>query len=387
MTAAAAAHKYQGSVVRPCAAGGDSVVAISVSTVLRRPGQRRKNQRTLTRIAAAALVTVAAGTAAAQEEPRPSAIEHALVEYLCRMVHGPTMIGTEVYHSCYAEQLRALREPFGADLANLTRADRRSLDAWCGKMQAAGDRDAYLACLNRQLVRLKDERAAATAKAAAAEAQEELTESEPVAPGETVAAAERASAGTLWLILAIAGVASAGATAFVLMRGKRTSHTPCRGCGAVVEGSGDMCANCRHEAAEARRRAIAERAEEERLQVEKAKRDAELQEEEARREQARRDDTLRLAAEVEQRRREEQERRLQSARAEAVPDGEQQFDPYAVLGLAPGASADAIRAAYEQTRAKYDPSQYEHFGGELQAHFRAKADAVERAFQMLCSSE
>ena len=301
------------------------------------------------------------------------------------MVHGPTMIGTEVYHSCYAEQLRALREPFGADLANLTRTDRRSLDAWCGKMQAAGDRDAYLACLNRQLVRLKEERAAA--KAAGAEAREEIQESEPVAPVEPVASAEQASPGTLWLILAIAGVASAGATAFVLMRGKRTSHTPCRGCGAVVEGSGDMCANCRHEAAEARRRAIADRAEEERLQVEKAKRDAQLQEEEARREQARRDDTLRLAAEVEQRRREEQERRLQSARAEAAPDGEQPFDPYAVLGLAPGASADAIRAAYEQARAKYDPSQYEHFGGELQAHFKAKADAVERAFQMLHASE
>jgi hypothetical protein len=253
-------------------------------------------------------------------------------------------------------------------------------------MQAAGDRDADLACLNRQLVRLKDERAAANAKVAG-QAQEELVESEPVAPGETVAAAERASPGTLWLILAIAGVASAGATAFVLMRGKRTSHTPCRGCGAVVEGSGDMCANCRHEAAEARRRAIAERAEEERLQVEKAKRDAELQEEEARREQARRDDTLRLAAEVEQRRREEQERRLQSARNEATPDGEQQFDPYAVLGLAPGASAHAIRAAYDQARAKYDPSQYEHFGGELQAHFKAKADAVERAFQMLHASD
>jgi ribosomal protein L37E len=338
-------------------------------------------------VAAAALVTAAAGGAAAQEEPRPSAIEHALVEYLCRMVHGPTMIGTEVYHSCYTEQLRALREPFGADLANLTRADRRSLDAWCGKMQAAGDRDAYLACLNRQLVRLKEERAAATAKSAGGEAQDEIPAGEPAAPAETIAAAEHASPGTLWLILAIAGVASAGGTAFVLKRRKRATHTLCRGCGAVVEGSGDMCANCRHEAAEARRRAVAERAEEARLQVEHAKRDAELQEEEHRREQARRDETLRLAAEVEQRRREEQERRLQSARAEAARDGEEVFDPHAVLGLAPGASPDAIRAAYEQAKAKYDPSQYEHFGVELQAHFKAKADAVERAFQTLHTSE
>ncbi len=63
------------------------------------------------------------------------------------------------------------------------------------------------------------------------------------------------------------------------------------------------------------------------------------------------------------------------------------FDPYAVLGVTPAATADQIRAAYEQAKAKYDASQYEHLGGELQAHFRAKADAVERAFQMLYASE
>ncbi len=377
--------------MRSRATGGDSVVAISVSTVLRRPGQLRKNQCAVTGVVAAALLTVAAGTASAQDEPRPSAIEHALVEYLCRMVHGPTMIGTEVYQSCYAEQLKALRDPFGPDLSNLTRADRRSLDAWCGKMQAAGDRDAYLACLNRQLVRLKEERAA-KAKSGEAAVQEDVQESESAAPVETIPAVEpppppEASSGTLWLILAIGGVASAGGTAFMLMRGKRTQHTVCRGCGAAVEGSGDMCANCRHEAAEARRRAIAERAEEERLQAERAKRDAERLKEEARREQARRDEALRLAAEEEQRRREEQERRLQRARADDTPDREQAFDPYAVLGLAPGATADAIRAAYEQAKAKYDPSHYEHFGVELQAHFKAKADAAERAFRMLYAPE
>jgi hypothetical protein len=148
-----------------------------------------------------------------------------------------------------------------------------------------------------------------------------------------------------------------------------------------------MCANCRHEAAEARRRAIAERAEEERLQAEKAQREIELQNEEVRREEARREEALRLAAEVEQRRREEQERRLERARAADSAGDDQAFDPYAALGLAPGATAGEIRSAYEQAKAKYDPSQYEHFGGELQAHFKAKADAVERAYQMLGASE
>lgn len=393
VTAAAAAHKYQGSVVRSCAAEGDSGVAISVSTLLRRPGHPRKNPYALTPAVVGALLTLAAAAASAQDEaPRPSAIEHALVEYLCRTVHGPTMIGTDVYQSCYAEQLTSLREPFGANLSNLTRADRRSLDAWCGPMQSAGDRDAYLACLNRQLVRLKEQRAA-KAKQAEPEAQEEVLASEPAAaPVEIVAAATpppppQASSSRLWLALAIGGVASAGGTAFMLLRGKRGPKlTPCRGCGAGVEGSGDMCANCRHEAAEARRRAIAERAEEERLQAEQAQRDAEQQAEEERREQARRDEVLRLAAEVEQRRREEQERRLERARAADAPDN-QVFDPYAVLGLAADATADGIRAAYEKAKAKYDPVHYEHLGVELQAHFKTKADDVERAFQMLYASE
>jgi curved DNA-binding protein CbpA len=60
---------------------------------------------------------------------------------------------------------------------------------------------------------------------------------------------------------------------------------------------------------------------------------------------------------------------------------------YAVLGVPPDAAPDQIRAAYEQAKKKYDASQYEHFGVELQAHFKTKAEAVERAFQMLYASE
>jgi hypothetical protein len=363
---------------------------MTASTVLRRGRHGRKNQRVLMQAFFAALI-VPAGAAAAQDDaPKPSPIEHALVEYLCRSIQGPTMLGTEEYQTCYTAQLDALREPFGANLSKLTGAERKSLDAWCGPFQAARDRDAYLACLNRQLVRLKDQRAAKE-KSAEAARQAEALESEPSAPVEPVAAAApppaAGSSGTLWLILAIVGgVASVGGTAFVMMRGKRTSHTACRGCGAPVEGGGDMCANCRHEAAEARRRAIAERAEEERLQAEKARREAELADEEARREQARRDEAMRLAAAAEQQRREEQARRLQRAQAQNAGDDDAVFDPYAVLGLTADATADQVRTAYEQAKAKYDASQYEHFGGELQAHFKAKAEAVERAFQMLYPS-
>jgi DnaJ-class molecular chaperone len=58
-----------------------------------------------------------------------------------------------------------------------------------------------------------------------------------------------------------------------------------------------------------------------------------------------------------------------------------------VLGVAPGATPDEIHAAYLQAKAKYDPSQYEHFGSELQAHFKSKAEAVERAYRMLDAFE
>src|SRR5688572_30950914 len=107
------------------------------------------------------------------------------------------MIGTEAYHSCYSAQLAALREPFGPNLSKLTREERRSLDAWCGQIQAAGDRDAYLACLNRQLVRLKEQRAGK-----AKPAEPELPEHEPAAPVDTLAAVapppQPESSATLW---------------------------------------------------------------------------------------------------------------------------------------------------------------------------------------------
>ena len=87
------------------------------STVARRDVQRRKKPRVLTQ-ALAALALAQAVPAAAQEATEPSPIEHALVEYLCRTVQRPAMIGTDAYQSCYASQLALLRAPFGRNLAN-----------------------------------------------------------------------------------------------------------------------------------------------------------------------------------------------------------------------------------------------------------------------------
>jgi preprotein translocase subunit Sec63 len=59
------------------------------------------------------------------------------------------------------------------------------------------------------------------------------------------------------------------------------------------------------------------------------------------------------------------------------------FDPYAVLDVPGDASKEAIHAAYLEAKAKYDPDHVSHLGMDLQEHFKLKAQAVERAYQML----
>jgi preprotein translocase subunit Sec63 len=59
------------------------------------------------------------------------------------------------------------------------------------------------------------------------------------------------------------------------------------------------------------------------------------------------------------------------------------FDPYTVLGVSRDASQEDIHAAYQEARLKYDADQVDHLGLELQQHFKAKAQAVERAYQQL----
>jgi hypothetical protein len=42
-----------------------------------------------------------------------------------------------------------------------------------------------------------------------------------------------------------------------------------------------------------------------------------------------------------------------------------------------------LRAAYEQARSRYDQDTVSHLGIDVQQHFRDKARAVDRAYQML----
>jgi preprotein translocase subunit Sec63 len=58
-------------------------------------------------------------------------------------------------------------------------------------------------------------------------------------------------------------------------------------------------------------------------------------------------------------------------------------DPHSILGVPRDASADAIRAAYEEAKLKYDPSQVDGLSAEVQEHYRTKREAVELAYQNL----
>jgi len=62
------------------------------------------------------------------------------------------------------------------------------------------------------------------------------------------------------------------------------------------------------------------------------------------------------------------------------------FDPYAVLGVASGADLASVRAAFQAAKAKYAPDAVSHLGYDAQEHYRQKAEAVARAFDMIAGA-
>jgi len=166
----------------------------------------------------------------------------------------------------------------------------------------------------------------------------------------------------------------------------------CRNCGSD-SGVSDLCGSCRRAAADAAREQAAVRLQRERARDEEERRNREREAdlrnrvareaEEARRRQE--ELARRIEAEQAQKRRHvEQPDRVATA-ATTVPDAADNgaFDPYKVLGVPREVCKELISIAYHQAKKRLDPTLVEHLGDEAQAHFRAKAEALDRAYEML----
>ena len=69
-------------------------------------------------------------------------------------------------------------------------------------------------------------------------------------------------------------------------------------------------------------------------------------------------------------------------RSEAKSQTEQQ-DPYKILGLKPGASAEDIRAAYHRAAQAYHPDKVAHLGREFQEMAHNKFIEIQQAYEKL----
>lgn len=351
-----------------------------------------------------ALLTLLAPRASAQDRSpgtpnpdSPSAIEQALIEHACRS-RLPGIAGDDAYQQCLGARLGSLRAEFGRDLNLVSAADRKALDAACSNTRLAEGREAYLECLTIQLVAIRNRRSEATTGASQGpllfppDPGENLQPASPVVP-ESQTSSSRVA---VWIGVALVALVVAGGGAFMAVKGRRQTRK-CRVCGADVPEGGDLCATCRHEAAEALRHAAAERADHLRAHVEAQQRLTE-REEELRQQRAREEAAALLRQELEARHREEARRQLEEeqeaarrrSRAEEAAQRQNKeevagevFDPYYVLGVPREAGQEAIDAAREQLRLKYAPAHVAHLGPELQEHYRRKAEAVERAYRIL----
>ena len=323
----------------------------------------------------------------------PTAIERALMERAC-VATETVSAASHGHQQCLDAKLLSLRSDFGRDLSRLPAPDRRRIDTACSSLRASDQREAYLDCLSAQLtvVHNRQNRGKTPTPEVAMVVSAATPESAPLAASQQIPQAS--SWGTFAIVGgSAAGLLIVGSVAFVALKPRRTTH-PCRVCGVVVADS-DLCPTCRHEAAEALRRAAGERAQTQKALEHEERRQRESEAEE-RDKKARDEEEARLRElELARQRQEEEELQRQvqatvgvaAASSSASIEETDVFDPYLVLGVPSEADPDAIRAAYQQAMNRYDPQLVEFLGDEAQAHFKAKAQSIERAYQMLSGAQ
>ena len=64
-----------------------------------------------------------------------------------------------------------------------------------------------------------------------------------------------------------------------------------------------------------------------------------------------------------------------------------EFDPFGVLDLRPGASAEEVKAAYREMLSKYHPDKVSHLGSEFQEIAHEKALDIQKAYEMIVGKE
>ena len=357
------------------------------------------------------VVALAVPQVGAADAAPPTPKEQALMEHGCRATQRPGA-AHDAYERCLAERLVSLRADFGTDLGKLSSSARGKIDAACSSANASLGREAYVSCLSGQLASLSASRARTARPAAAAVAT--LPPQGAIMPSAAlvITAPQDASllavkSGTL-VLTALGAVIALGLVAAVVVFSMKSKRAPqvCRVCSAALPGTGDLCAACRHEAAESLRRVAGERVERERAEEAEQRQQREHVDQQ-RQDAVRREEGERLRqleeqrlSEDEERRREEDARQAEAeARREyAAPapapavsatqsdEGDSEFDPYLGLGLPPDATVDEVRAAYEEARKKYDPDLVEHLGFDVKEHFAEKFRTVERAYQMIAGA-
>lgn len=349
------------------------------------------------------------------------------MEHNCRMP-GQAMLPADLQEVCLRDQLTYLRSEFGKDLRKLAAAERGAIDRACSALRVERGRDEYIACLADRLTRVTKARGRALPSlpspvanagnvsgdvSTPASGSPDTSAAGVAAPEPSPAETPADANGRPWAawFAGLVVLCGAGAWALIARRRQKPALACCRVCGELAQ-SGDLCATCRHEAAEAQRRAVAERSETpasttghpamstdsvppaEATATEPAAgvaptattHAAELtqaQAFEARRREHEQTVQARVEREREEARAQEAERRRWQEAAAAAMAEDSPIDPRHVLGVSADATPEEIRAAYQQAKDKYSPDLVSHLGSELQDLYRTKAQAVERAYQLL----
>src|SRR5262245_25886372 len=198
-----------------------------------------------------------------------SALETMLAGYVCdQLPTPPDPNDPSARERCTGDQRQALRAEFGFDLSRLSPAERGKLDASCSHLRDKVDVDPYVKCLAHGLASLRPKWAAGRLT------QPGLpTPTGVVAQAPAPAAAAATPQGSSMVIPIAAGVGLVVAVVGVVVAKKmRGPKQVCRECGAAMEGTGDLCPDCRHRAAAALKQAKIDQAEHDRTEKDRQRR-------------------------------------------------------------------------------------------------------------------